>query len=102
MITLPQIPYSFDALMPYIDAQTVEIHYTKHHQGYVNKLNELIAGTEFADMELVDIIKKAPQGPIFNNAAQIWNHSFYRESLRKSQENNAPTGSLKDAIEKTW
>ena len=78
MIRLAPLPYDFNALEPVIDAQTVEIHYTKHHQGYVNKLNELIAETGFKDRELEEIITTA-DGPIFNNAAQIRNHTFYRE-----------------------
>jgi Fe-Mn family superoxide dismutase len=80
MITLSLLPYGFNALEPIIDAQTVELHYTKHHQGYVNKLNELIADTGFKDRELEEIVKTS-DGPIFNNAAQIRNHSFYRNCL---------------------
>ncbi|MFA6255772.1 MAG: superoxide dismutase [Candidatus Absconditabacterales bacterium] len=80
MFTLAPLPFDFKALEPIIDAQTVELHYTKHHQGYVNKLNELVADTGFKDWELEEIIKTS-DGPIFNNAAQIWNHTFYRNGL---------------------
>lgn len=76
MIDLPKLNYPLNALEPYIDEKTVETHYTKHHQWYVNKLNDLIKWTEFEDMKLEDIIMKA-SGPIFNNAAQVWNHTFY-------------------------
>jgi len=102
MFTLPVLPYEFNALEPVIDAQTVEIHYTKHHQGYVNKLNELIADTGFKDRELEEIIKTA-DWPIFNNAAQIWNHTFYRDWLQAPRENNLPTWAIGDAIlAKRW
>jgi len=76
MIQLPKLNFEFNWLEPYIDAKTVEIHYTKHHQWYVNKLNWLIKWTEFENIELEDIIMKA-SGGIFNNAAQVWNHTFY-------------------------
>ena len=76
MIKLKQLPYEMNALEPYISAKTVEFHYTKHHQGYVNNLNNLIEGTEFAGKDLEEIIKTS-EGPIFNNAAQVWNHTFY-------------------------
>ena len=74
--TLPQLPYAMDALSPYISAETLEYHYGKHHQAYVNNLNKLVANTEFATMTLDEIIKKS-SGGIFNNAAQVWNHTFY-------------------------
>ncbi len=103
MIQLPQLPFDFWALEPYIDAQTVEIHYTKHHQWYVNKLNDLIKGTPFENQDLKNIVKTAENWPIFNNAAQIRNHTFYRNSVRKPQENNIPTGNLATAIQqKRW
>lgn len=78
--TLNPLPYPMDALMPHIDKRTVEFHYTKHHQGYVNKLNDLVRGTDFEDKTIELIIRKS-NGPVFNNAAQIWNHTFYWESL---------------------
>ena len=78
---LPDLPFSKDALQPRISAETLEYHHGKHHQAYVNKLNELAAGTEFAEAALEDIIRKAPPGGLFNNAAQVWNHSFYWNCL---------------------
>ncbi len=82
---LPALPYEEDALEPVISAKTLSFHYGKHHQGYVNKLNELVAGTEFADMTLEDVIVRtagrADKAGIFNNAAQVWNHTFYWNSL---------------------
>lgn len=102
MFTLPKLPYKANALEPVIDAQTVEIHYSKHHQGYVNKLNELIAGTPFENKSLEAIITNS-EGPIFNNAAQIWNHTFYRNGLTTPQENRQPRWILYDAIvAKRW
>ena len=77
---LPQLPYSKDALVPYLSAETFEYHYGKHHQTYVDNLNKLIPGTEFENLEPADIVKKA-SGGVFNNAAQHWNHSFYWQSL---------------------
>lgn len=97
MITLPALPYEMNALEPIIDTKTVEIHYTKHHQGYVNKLNELISDTPFVDQNLETIITSS-EWPIFNNAAQIRNHTFYREGLAPAQEKNLPTGVLLDAL----
>lgn len=81
-----------------IDQATVEIHYGKHHQTYVNKINELITGTEFENMDLVTTINTAPKGPIFNNAAQVWNHTFYWENLQAHKADNAPIGTLAQAI----
>lgn len=78
---LPPLPYAKDALSPYISAETIEYHYGKHHQAYVDNLNKLIPGTEFENLSLEMIVKTAPQGPIFNNAAQVWNHTFYWNSL---------------------
>ncbi len=78
---LPPLPYSLDALSPYISKETLEYHYGKHHQAYVDNLNKLIIGTKFEKMPLEDIIREAPAGGVFNNAAQIWNHTFYFESL---------------------
>ncbi len=85
MITLTKLPYEFNALEPFIDTKTVETHHTKHHQWYVNKLNWLIAWTEFKNMELEDIIMKAKWW-IFNNAAQVWNHTFYWNGLTSSEK----------------
>lgn len=91
MITLPQLPFEKTGLMPIIDEKTIDLHYGKHHQWYVNKLNELIQGTPFENADLETIISSAEAGPIFNNAAQIRNHTFYRNSLRPVQENNSPS-----------
>lgn len=102
MITLAPLPYDFADLEPVIDKETVEIHYIKHHQGYVNKLNELIAETEFKDRALEEIIKAA-DWPIFNNSAQIRNHTFYLNNLQSPRENNAARNELWDAImNKRW
>lgn len=78
--TLPELPYAHNALEPIISEKTIGFHYGKHHQTYVNNLNGLIEGTEFENSELETIVKKS-EGPIFNNAAQIWNHTFYFLSL---------------------
>jgi Fe-Mn family superoxide dismutase len=93
---LPALPYAKNALEPYISAETLEYHYGKHHQTYVTNLNNLIAGTEFENLPLEDLIRKS-SGGIFNNAAQVWNHTFYWNSL-KPNGGDAPTGALADAI----
>ncbi|MDD3793202.1 MAG: Fe-Mn family superoxide dismutase [Candidatus Gracilibacteria bacterium] len=80
MFELPKLPYEKNALEPYISAETLEYHYGKHHQAYVTNLNNLIVGTEFENMSLEEIIKKSSAG-IFNNAAQVWNHTFYWNCL---------------------
>ncbi|TXI93298.1 MAG: superoxide dismutase [Fe] [Neisseriales bacterium] len=98
--TLPQLPYAHDALAPHISKETIEFHYGKHHQTYVTNLNNLIKGTEFENATLEDIVKKS-SGGIFNNAAQIWNHTFYWNSLSPNG-GGEPTGALKDAIIKKW
>ncbi|MGV6818277.1 MAG: superoxide dismutase [Thiotrichales bacterium] len=94
---LPELPYAMDALEPTISKETLEYHWGKHHQTYVNNLNNLIPGTEFADMALEDIIKKAPAGGVFNNAAQVFNHTFYWNCLSPNG-GGEPTGPLADAI----
>ena len=98
--TLPPLPYALDALAPAYSQETMEYHYGKHHKAYVDKLNELQKGTEFEAMELEDIIKKA-QGGIYNQAAQIWNHTFFWNCM-KPQGGGEPTGALADAIQKKW
>ena len=80
MFELPKLPYEKNALEPYISAETLEYHYGKHHQAYVTNLNNLIVWTEFENMSLEEIIKKSSAG-IFNNAAQVWNHTFYWNCL---------------------
>ncbi len=97
---LPRLPYSLDALEPHIDATTISIHYGKHHQTYADNLNKLVPSTEFADASLEQIILKA-QGPVFNNAAQVWNHTFYWESM-KPNGGGEPKGELLAAIEKSF
>ncbi|WP_158904384.1 superoxide dismutase [Fe] [Burkholderia sp. L27(2015)] len=98
--TLPALPYAKDALQPHISAETLEFHYGKHHQAYVTNLNNLIPGTEFENMSLEDTIKKS-SGGVFNNAAQIWNHTFYWHSL-SPKGGGEPSGALGDAIKKQW
>lgn len=87
-ITLPDLPYGRDALEPYISAKTLEFHHDKHHQVYVTNLTKLIAGTDLENMSLEDIIKKssgdAARAGIFNNAAQVWNHTFYWNCMKKN------------------
>ena len=97
---LPELPYSNDALAPHISAETIEYHYGKHHNAYVTKLNAGIQGTEFAEMSLEDIIMKS-SGGLFNNAAQVWNHTFYWNSLSPNG-GGAPTGAIADAINAKW
>jgi Fe-Mn family superoxide dismutase len=96
--TLPPLPYAKNALEPHISEETVEYHYGKHHAAYVNKLNSLIPGTPFEDLSLEEIILKS-DGPIFNNAAQVWNHTFYWNSM-KPNGGGDPAGDLAVAIEK--
>ncbi len=97
---LPPLPYSLDALQPHISKETLEYHYGKHHQAYVTNLNNLIKGTEFENATLEDIVKKA-SGGVFNNAAQVWNHTFYWNSLAP-KAGGAPSGAIADAIKKKW
>lgn len=103
--TLPPLPYPDNALSPAISAQTLGFHYGKHHQGYVNKLNELVAGTPLADQALEAVIKttanKTDQAAIFNNAAQVWNHTFYWNSLQ-AKGGGKPTGALATAIDQSF
>jgi len=94
--TLPKLPYAMDALAPHISQETLEYHYGKHHQTYVNNLNGLIPGTEFENLSLEDIIKTA-SGGVFNNAAQVWNHSFYWNCLSPNG-GGEPSGAVADAI----
>lgn len=98
--TLPPLPYPMDALSPHISKETLEYHYGKHHQAYVTNLNKLVANTEFADMSLEDVIKKS-SGSIFNNAAQVWNHTFYWHCLNPNG-GGEPTGKLAEAIKKAF
>lgn len=93
---LPELPYAKNALAPHISEETLDYHHGKHHQTYVNNLNKLIENTEFASMELEDIIKKS-SGGLFNNAAQVWNHTFYWHCLSPNG-GGEPEGKLSDAI----
>ena len=97
---LPPLPYDKNALEPHISAETLEYHYGKHHQTYVNNLNKLIEGTEHADSSLEDIIKSA-SGGLFNNAAQVWNHTFYWNCLSPNG-GGEPSGALGDAIKQAF
>lgn len=97
---LPALPYAKDALAPHISAETLEFHHGKHHNAYVTNLNNLVPGTEFEGKSLEEIIKTS-SGGIFNNAAQIWNHTFYWHSLSPNG-GGAPNGAVADAINKTW
>ncbi len=97
---LPPLPYARDALAPHISAETIDFHYGKHHQTYVTNLNNLAKGTEFEAMALEDVVRKS-QGGMFNNAAQIWNHTFYWNSL-SPKGGGEPGGKLADAIRKSF
>ena len=97
---LPELPYALDALVPHISKETLEFHYSKHHQTYITNLNGLIKDTEFENMSLEDIVKKSSGGMV-NNAAQVWNHTFYWMGL-SPKGGGAPTGALAAAIDKKW
>jgi superoxide dismutase, Fe-Mn family len=99
-VTLPALPYARDALMPHISPETIDFHYGKHHQTYVTNLNNLVKDTPMDAMSLEEIVKSS-QGGIFNNAAQIWNHTFYWNCL-KPMGGGEPTGKLADAINKAF
>jgi len=98
--TLPPLPYAKNALAPHISEETLEFHYGKHHQSYVTNLNNLIPGTEFENAALEEIIKKA-SGGTYNNAAQVWNHTFFWNCL-KPNGGGVPSGKLADAINAKW
>jgi Fe-Mn family superoxide dismutase len=97
---LPPLPYAIDALEPHISKTTLEYHHGKHHQAYVNNVNKLIPGTEFENADLETIIKKA-DGGIFNNGAQVWNHTFYFNQFSPSG-GGEPAGALAEAINKSF
>lgn len=97
---LPKLAYEANALEPAISSQTIAFHYGKHHQAYVNNLNAMVIGTPFENMGLEEIIRKS-EGGIFNNAAQVWNHTFYFNCFTPGGAGE-PDGELLDAIEKTW
>lgn len=93
---LPELPFAGDALQPVISSETIDFHYGKHHQTYVNNLNKLIQGTEYQEMSLEDIVRKS-SGGLFNNAAQVYNHTFYWNCLSHNG-GGKPTGKLADSI----
>ncbi len=97
---LPELPYALDALQPHISKETLEYHWGKHHRTYVNTLNSLIEGSEYADMSLEDTIRKAT-GKLFNQAAQVWNHTFYWHSMSPSGGGD-PKGELARAIDSSF
>ena len=99
-IELPPLPYERNALEPHISAETLEYHYGKHHKTYVDNLNKMIEGTEFAEMPLEEIVRKS-QGGMFNNAAQVWNHTFYWNCLSPNG-GGEPTGKVAEAINKAF
>ncbi|CEJ96097.1 Superoxide dismutase [Fe] (EC 1.15.1.1) [Caballeronia glathei] len=98
--TLPPLPFDKNALAPHMSEETLEYHYGKHHQTYVTNLNKLIPGTEFENLSLEEIVKKS-SGGVFNNSAQIWNHTFFWNSLSPNG-GGAPSGALGDAINAKW
>ena len=97
---LPKLPYALDALEPHISKKTLEFHYGKHHQAYVTNLNNLVPGTEFENASLEVIVQKA-EGPIFNNGAQVWNHTFYFNTF-SPKGGGEPKGALAEAIERDF
>jgi len=97
---LPKLPYAMDALAPHVSKETFEFHYGKHHQAYVTNLNGLIKGTEFENASLKDIVRKS-SGGVFNNAAQVWNHTFFWHSM-KPNGGGKPSGALAAAVDRKW
>ena len=98
---LPKLPWPQDALAPLISKETISYHYGKHHAAYVTNLNKLVKGTPYETMTLAEIVKKAPPGPLFNNAAQNWNHTFYWSCLAPGA-GGEPAGPLAEAIQKSF
>lgn len=97
-IKMPTLPYATNALEPVISEQTINFHYGKHLQNYVNTLTSLVKDTEWADKSVEDIVKGAPDGPLFNNAGQVLNHVLYFSQFRSPRQNNLPEGRLLEAI----
>jgi Fe-Mn family superoxide dismutase len=97
---LPALPYAKDALAPHLSSETFDYHYSKHHQAYVTNLNNLVPGTAFEGKGLEEIVKTS-SGGIYNNAAQVWNHTFFWNCM-KPNGGGAPTGALADAINAKW
>jgi len=98
---LPQLPFAIDALAPHMSQETLEYHHGKHHQAYVTNLNNLIKGTEYEALDLEAIVRKAPAGGIYNNSAQVWNHTFFWNCLSPNG-GGAPGGALAAAIDAKW
>ena len=102
---LPELPYAKDALAPVVSAETIDYHYGKHHQAYVNNLNNLVPNTRYEQMTLEEIVKasqgQASEKPVFNNSAQVWNHTFYWHCLAPKAGGN-PTGKIAAAIDKSF
>jgi Fe-Mn family superoxide dismutase len=99
--SLPALPYAIDALAPHMSKETFTYHYAKHHKAYVTNLNFLTKGTEYEDLNLEAIIQNAPAGGLYNNAAQVWNHTFFWHSM-KPHGGGTPSGALADAIDQKW
>ncbi|QLI82574.1 superoxide dismutase [Fe] [Chitinibacter fontanus] len=101
---LPELPYAQDALAPFMSAETLSFHYGKHHQTYITNLNNLIKGTDNESKSLEEIVKTAPAGGLYNNAAQTWNHTFFWLGFAPNPagEDRAPAGALADAINAKW
>ena len=97
-IEMPTLPYATNALEPVISEQTINFHYGKHLQNYVNTLTSLVKDTEWTDKSVEDIVKGAPDGPLFNNAGQVLNHALYFSQFRSPRQNNQPEGRLLEAI----
>jgi len=97
---LPSLPYPMDGLQPHLSQETLEYHYGRHHQAYVTNLNGLIKNTEFENASLEEIVRKS-SGGVFNNAAQVWNHTFFWHCM-KPQGGGVPSGALADAIKARW
>ena len=98
---LPPLPYALDALAPHISKETLEYHYHKHNLAYVNKLNELLKDSDDINLSVEEVMLKHPSGPIYNNAAQIWNHRIYWQCM-SAQHNQQPQGSLAEAIDRDF
>ena len=98
---LPPLPFAIDALAPHMSQETLEYHYGKHHPAYVTNLNNLIKGSEYEALDLEAIVRKAPAGGIYNNSAQVWNHTFFWNCLAPNG-GGAPTGALAAAIDAKW
>jgi Fe-Mn family superoxide dismutase len=101
VFVLPELPYPADALAPHMSAETLQYHYGRHHSAYVKKLNDLVHGTDFEGRSLEDVVMEAPQGPMFNNAAQVWNHTFFWHCLSPNG-GGQPTGALAKAIDESF